>query len=169
MRRTGLGVMFSLLALILVPAVAAQQTTGSIQGTVSDAGGAIVAAASVTVVNDDTGYTRTVTSGGDGNYAFSELSPGHYRLKVTKDGFKTAEQTGIELHVGSPVVVNVSLTVGTVTEVLTVEANAIEVDTTSGTLGTLMESKQVQELPLNGLNFIGLTLLVPGASPAPRV
>jgi hypothetical protein len=164
MRRTGLGVVFSLLALILVPAIAAQQTTGSIQGTVSDAGGAVVAAATVTVVSDDTGYTRTVTSGGDGIYAFQELSPGRYHVTVKKEGFKTAEQTGIELHVGSPVVLNVSLTVGTVTEVLTVEANAIAVDTTSGTLGTLMDGQQVRELPLNGLNFIGLTLLVPGAS-----
>jgi hypothetical protein len=164
MRRTGLGVMFSLLVLALVPAVAAQQTTGSIQGTVSDAAGAVVAGAAVTVTSDGTGYTRTVTSGGDGSYAFPELVPGRYHVTVKKDGFKTAEQTGVELHVGSPVVVNVSLTVGTVTEVMTVEANAIAVDTTSGTLGTLMDGQQVRELPLNGLNFIGLTLLVPGAS-----
>lgn len=166
MRNTGFGALVSslVLALILAPAASAQQTTTAIQGTVMDAGGAVVAGATVMVVSDDTGYTRTVTSGGDGIYAFAELSPGHYHLKVTKDGFKTAEQKGIELHVGSPLVVNVSLTVGTVTEIMTVEANAIAVDTTSGTLGTLMESKQVQELPLNGLNFVGLTLLVPGAS-----
>lgn len=167
MRNAGFGVVVSslvVLALILVPAASAQQTTTAIQGTITDAGGAVVAGATVTVTSDDTGYTRTVTSEGSGIYAFAELSPGHYHLKVTKDGFKTAEQKGIELHVGSPLVVNVSLAVGTVTEIMTVEANAIAVDTTSGTLGTLMESKQVEELPLNGLNFIGLTLLVPGAS-----
>jgi hypothetical protein len=164
MRRTGLGAFVGLLVLILAPVMAAQQTTGVIQGTILDAGGAAVAGASITVVNDDTGYTRTLTSGETGIYAFTELTPGHYHLKVTKDGFKTENQEGIELHVGSAVVVDVKLAVGTVTESMTVEANAIAVDTTSGTLGTLMEGQQVRELPLNGLNFIGLTLLVPGAS-----
>jgi hypothetical protein len=164
MRRAGLGALFSLLVLILVPTVVAQQTNGTIQGTVLDSAGAIVAGASVTVVNDDTAYSRTVTSGADGIYAFLELSPGHYHLKVTKDGFKTENQQDIELHIGSPIVINVKLTVGTVTESMTVEADAIAVDTTSGTLGTLMEGQQIRELPLNGLNFIGLTLLVPGAS-----
>jgi Carboxypeptidase regulatory-like domain len=164
MRRTGFGAFVGLLVLVLAPALAAQQTTGVIQGTILDAGGAAVAGATVTVVNDDTGYTRTLTSESTGIYAFTELTPGHYHLKVTKDGFKTENQQGIELHVGSAVVVDVKLTVGTVTESMTVEANAIAVDTTSGTLGTLMEGQQVRELPLNGLNFIGLTLLVPGAS-----
>jgi hypothetical protein len=164
MRRTGLGVLFSCLVLILAPVVVAQQTTGVIQGTILDPAAAAVAGAMVTVVNNDTGYSRTLTSGATGIYAFTELSPGRYHLKVTKDGFKTEEQQGIELHVGSTVVVDVKLTVGAVTETIAVEANAIQVDTTSGTLGTLMEGEQVRELPLNGLNFIGLTLLVPGAS-----
>jgi hypothetical protein len=164
MRRTGLGAFLSVLVLILAPAMVAQQTNGTIQGTVLDTAGAVVVGASVTVVNDDTGYTRAATSGGDGLYAFAELSPGRYHLKVTRDGFKTEEQQGIELHVGSTVVVDVKLAVGSVSETMTVEANAIAVDTTSGTLGTLMEGQQVRELPLNGLNFIGLTLLVPGAS-----
>lgn len=166
MRNAGLGVALGLLALffLLTPAASAQQTTATIQGTIMDTGGAVVAGAAVTVISDDTGSTRTVKSEASGIYAFQDLSPGKYHLKVTKDGFKTEEQKDIDLHVGSQLVLNVSLTVGSVTEVMTVEANAIAVDTTSGTLGTLMESKQVEELPLNGLNFIGLTLLVPGAS-----
>jgi len=164
MRRTAIGALFSCLVLILASAAVAQQTTGVIQGTVLDAAGGAVAGAAITVVNNDTGYSRTLTSGATGIYAFTELSPGRYHLKVTKDGFKTEEQQGIELHVGSTVVVDVKLTVGAVTETVAVEANAIQVDTTSGTLGTLMEGQQVRELPLNGLNFIGLTLLVPGAS-----
>jgi hypothetical protein len=164
MSRTRLGALFSVVVLILAPAMVAQQTNGTIQGTVLDSAGAVVVGASVTVVSNDTGYTRTATSGANGLYAFAELSPGRYHLKVTKDGFKTEEQQGIELHVGSTVVVDVKLTVGAVSETMTVEANAISVDTTSGTLATLMEGQQVRELPLNGLNFIGLTLLVPGAS-----
>jgi Carboxypeptidase regulatory-like domain len=164
MRRTGLGVLLSVLALILAPAALGQQTNGTIQGTILDAAGAVVPGASVTAINDATTYSRTETSGANGIYAFTELSPGRYHLKVTKDGFKTEEQKDIDVHVGSTVVVDVKLTVGTVTETMTVEANAVQVDTTSGALGDVKEGEEVRELPLNGLNFIGLTLLVPGAS-----
>jgi hypothetical protein len=164
MRRTGLGVLFSWLVLILAPLMAAQQTNGIIQGTVSDAGGAVVTAADVTVVSDNTDFSRSVPSGTDGSYAFTELPPGRYHVKVTKQGFKTENQQNIDLHVGSTVVLNVKLTVGSVSEALTVEANPIAVETTTATLGQITEGAQVRELPLNGLNFIGLALLVPGAS-----
>jgi hypothetical protein len=166
MRRVVLGVLFSFVVLILASAGLAQnaQNNGTIQGTVVDAAGAGVAGAEVTVVNDEIGTTRVATSGAQGFYAFTELSPGKYHVTVKKEGFKVEVQSGIELHLGSTVVIDVKLQVGTVTESLTVEANAIQVDTTSGSLGVLTEGQQVRELPLNGLNFIGLTLLVPGAS-----
>ena len=164
MRRTALGVLFSWLMLVLVPALAAQQTNGIVQGTVSDAAGAVVAGADVTVVNDSTAYTRSTTSGADGSYAFAELPPGHYHVTVTKQGFKTETQQNIELHVASTVVLNVKLTVGSVSEALTVEANPIAVETTTASLGSITEGAMVREVPLNGLNFIGLALLVPGAS-----
>lgn len=164
MKRTALGVLFACIVLSLAPAVAAQETNGIIQGTVLDAAGAVVARAAVSVVNDGTGYTRTTTSGPDGSYAFTELPPGHYHVTVTKEGFKTETQRDIELHVASTVVLNVKLAVGTASEVMTVEANPIAVETTTATLGEITEGAQVRELPLNGLNFIGLTLLVPGAS-----
>ena len=164
MKSIWVGVLFSWLVLSLAPGVVAQETNGIIQGTVSDAGGAVVAGAAVSVVNDSTQYTRTVTSGSDGSYSFTELAPGHYHVKVTKEGFKTETQQDIELHVASTVVLNVKLAVGTVSEAVTVEANPIAVETTSATLGDITEGAQVRELPLNGLNFIGLALLVPGAS-----
>jgi hypothetical protein len=165
MKRTALGVvLFACIVLILAPAVVAQQTNGIIQGAVSDAAGALVAGASVTVVNDSTGYTRDTTSGTDGSYAFTELPPGHYHVTVKKEGFKAETQKDVELHVGSTVVLNVKLTVGSVSESLTIEANPIAVETTTAALGNITEGAQVRELPLNGLNFIGLALLVPGAS-----
>src|ERR1700734_561851 len=159
MKRTALGVLFACIVLILAPAVVAQETNGIIQGTVTDAGGAVVASADVTVVNDSTTYTRTTPSAAAGSYAFAELPPGHYHVKVTKQGFKTETQQNIELHVASTVVLNVKLTVGSVSESLTVEANPIAVETTTATLGSITEGAQVRELPLNGLNFIGLALL----------
>ena len=164
MKRTALGVLFACIVLILAPTVVAQQTNGIIQGTVSDVGGAVVAGATVTVVSDTTDYTRTATTASDGSYAFTELPPGRYHVKVTKQGFKTETEQGIELHVASTVVLKVKLSVGSVSETLTVEANPIAVETTTATLGSITEGKQVTELPLNGLNFIGLALLVPGAA-----
>src|ERR1700722_6009919 len=164
MRRTAFGVLFCGVMLILAPAVIAQQTSGTIQGTISDAAGAVVSGAAVTVVNDSTAYSRSVTTGSDGSYAFTDLPSGHYHIKVTKEGFKTESQQDIELHVASTVVLNVKLAVGSVAETLTVEANPIAVDATTAVLGSITEGAQVRELPLNGLNFIGLTLLVPGAS-----
>ena len=164
MKSRCLGVLFGWLILILVPGVVAQETNGIIQGTVADAAGALVAGATVTVVNDSTAYSRSVTSATDGSYAFTELAPGHYHINVTKDGFKTQTQQNVELHTASTVVVNVKLAVGSVSEAMTVEANPIAVETTTATLGNITEAAQVKELPLNGLNFVGLALLVPGAS-----
>src|SRR6204780_2209870 len=155
MRRTGLGVLFSWLVLILTPLMAAQQTNGIVQGTVADAAGAVVAGAEVTIVSDNTDFSRSVPSGTDGSYAFTELPPGRYHVKITKQGFKTENQQDIDLHVGSTVVLNVKLTVGSVSEALTVEANPIAVETTTAQLGQITEGAQVRELPLNGLNFIG--------------
>jgi hypothetical protein len=164
MRRTALGVLLGCLVLILTPAVVAQSTSGTIQGTVSDAAGAVLTGAAVTVVNDNNAYSRSVTSGSDGSYAFTDLPSGHYHLTVTKEGFKTEKQQDIELHPDSTAVINVKLAVGSVGETLTVEANPIAVETTTASLGNVTEGAQVRELPLNGLNFIGLALLVPGAS-----
>jgi hypothetical protein len=164
MKSIWVGLLVGGLVLILAPAVVAQQTTGIIQGTVTDAGGAVVAGATVTVVSDSTQSTRSDTSGTDGSFAFTELLAGQYHVSVTKAGFKTEEQRDIELHVASTVVLNVKLAVGTASETVTVEANPLEVETTNGTLGDVLESAEVKELPLNGLNFVGLTLLVPGAS-----
>src|SRR5882762_7473219 len=158
MTRTKLvGLLFCCLMLTFAPAGLAQnaQNNGTIQGTVVDAAGAAVAAAEVTVVNDDIGTTRTAMTSSTGFYAFNELSPGKYHVTVKKEGFKVEVQSGVELHLGSTVVVDTKLQVGAVSETLTVEANAIQVDTTSGSLGVLTEGETVRELPLNGLNFIG--------------
>ena len=164
MKSIWVGLLVGGLVLILASAVVGQQTTGIIQGTVTDASGLVVAGATVSVVSDTTDYTRSVASGTDGSFAFTELLAGHYHVTVTKEGFKTENQSGIELHVASTVVLNMKLSVGTASETVTVEANPLEVETTNGTLGNVLEGPQVRELPLNGLNFIGLTLLIPGAS-----
>jgi Carboxypeptidase regulatory-like domain len=165
MSRTNLGWLFSFLVLVLSPAVFAQTSgVGNIRGTVTDPQGAAVVGAQVTVVNAGTGYSRTATSGNDGSYSFPDLPPGLYNLKVAKEGFKTETERAVDLHVSSTAVIDVKLEVGAATSVIEVAANPIEVETTNGALGTLTEGSQVRELPLNGLNFVGLTLLVPGVA-----
>jgi hypothetical protein len=165
MSRTNLGWLLNFLALVLAPAVFAQTSgVGTIRGTVTDPQGAVVVGAQVTAVSTGTGYSRTVMTGSDGSYSFPDIPPGSYSLKITKAGFKTENEQAVDLHVSSTTVLAVKLQLGATSVVVDVEANPIEVETTNGALGVVTEGAQVRELPLNGLNFSGLTLLVPGVS-----
>jgi hypothetical protein len=156
--RTILALSFVLLLVFgACTSVQAQITTAALRGSVTDEQGAAIAGAEVTITNVDTGFTRSVTSGGDGEYNFPDLLLGSYRIRATHSGFKAAEQTGITLHVNDSLVVNIGLHVGAVSEQVTVEASPIAVETTNGELTGLIDGKQVAELPLNGT-------LVPGVA-----
>ena len=158
----------AVLALVLSSAFSAraQVTTADVRGTVMDEQGGAVAGADVSITSSNTGYTRSMKSGSDGSFTFTELPLGTYSIHATHDGFKAATQTGIVLHVNDSLVVNVSLKVGAVTESVTVEAAPIAVETTNGELSGLVQAGQVEELPLNGRNFMQLVTLVPGVAPA---
>ena len=164
-------IIISLLAVfvvVLCSAVGArgQITTAAIRGTVMDDQGAAIAGADVTFTGTDTGFTRSMKSGTDGEYNFPELPLGTYSVHVTHPGFKSETQTGIVLHVNDSLVLNVNMKVGQVSETVTVEASPVEVETTSGELTGLIEASQVSELPLNGRNFMQLITLIPGVAPA---
>ena len=147
-------------------ATRAQVTTGSIRGTVTDEQGAVVADATVTITNTETGLTRTVQSATDGAFTFPDLPIGSYRLRVTRTGFKAVDQTGITLHVNDNLTLNIALKIGAVSETVTVEASPIQIQTTNGELSGLIGANQVSQLPLNGRNFIQLVTLLPGVAPA---
>jgi hypothetical protein len=168
MKRMGLGVLVAWLALALslVPAAFAQVTTADVRGTIMDEQGAAIADADVSITSHETGFTRSMKSGTDGQYAFTELPLGTYRIHVTHAGFKAETQTGVVLHVNDSLVVNVNLKVGAISESVTVEASPVAVETTSGELTGLIQASQVSELPLNGRNFMQLITLVPGVAPA---
>ena len=167
-RRGGLRVCSFLRAVVLIaslaPIPAFAQTVGTILGTVKDTSGAVVPGANVTVRETQTGISRTLTTGGDGTYRFAALPVGHYDLKVESKGFRTETQTGIVLNVAQEVVINFSLQVGTLTSEVTVTAAPPVVDTTSSALGGLVNEKSIAELPLNGRNYLDLSLLQPGVS-----
>ena len=154
------------LLILAVPGItAAQLVTAALRGAVTDPQGAAVPDAEVTITDTATTFTRTVTASSDGVYNFPDLPLGSYRLRVSHPGFKAAEWTGIVLHVADSVVINVKLEVGPVSEQVTVEASAIQVETASGDLTALIQGNQVQQLPLNGRNFMELVTLIPGVAP----
>ena len=149
-----------ILGLMAIPASA--QESGTILGTVKDTSGGSVPAAKVTVTNTDTNDMRTVTTDDDGTYRVAGLRPGRYSVKVEKDGFKTTTQASLVLDVASQIVVNPTMEVGSATQEVTVTGEAPVINTTTSSLGNVINDQTISELPMNGRNFTDLTLLSPG-------
>jgi len=157
---------YSLLAVLLsIPlGLHAQQYSGSITGTVTDSTGAAIPGATVTVTNTGTAAKVTQKSGGAGDFTFAQLPVGTYQVQVTQGSFKEFVETGVVVHTSTVTQVPVIMQVGAVSQKVTVEANAVQVQTTSAALGEVVTGTQVRELPLAGENFVGLTQLSPGVS-----
>ena len=155
-----------LLAILALAATAFGQTTASIQGTVTDSTGAAVVGAKVTV--SGVGIERTTQTDATGSYSVPALPPGKYAVKIEKGGFQTQQTTDLQLEVSQNSVQNFSLKVASASEVVTVEATAPVVETTTVTVGQTITQRTVQELPLNGRHFVDLALLVPGTVTAPQ-
>ena len=165
-RRFGLQAVLLLLSIGLLVGVHAQSsTTGNITGTVRDPQGAAVPKAEITLVEDKTGASRTVTANEDGFYNVPSLPAGVYTVSTSPAGFKKTILTGVDLHVNENKTLNIDLQVGQVTETVTVTSDAAAVETRSGEVSSLISEKQVTELPLNGRNYAQLALMVPGVSP----
>jgi Carboxypeptidase regulatory-like domain len=145
-----------------VPA-AAQKFTASIRGTVTDPTNAIVAGAKVTAKNEETGLSRTMETNRDGNYSFPDLPLGSYQVEVEAKGFTTSVKTKIGLSVAEVRAVDFQLATGSVTETVSVEANA-GVNTTGAEVAGSISGETAVQLPLNGRNFMQLTLLQPGVT-----
>lgn len=144
----------------------AQEATGTILGTVTDSTGSIVPGASITIKNVGTNQTRTATAGVTGEFTFPSLSPGVYEVDVTAPGFKSVAISDIRLTAGDHTRENARLEIGAVSEVVTVSATTSSLQTDASSVNTTLTERAVQDLPLNGRNFIGLVLLTPGASDA---
>lgn len=165
-RRFGAQAVLLLLSIGLFIGVHAQSsTTGNITGTVRDPQGNVVPKAEITVEDEKTGTSRSVTTDDDGFYNVPTLPPGRYTLTTSPPGFKKTVASGLELHVNENKTVNVELQVGQVTETVTITSDATPVETRSGEVSSLISEKQVTELPLNGRNYAQLALMVPGVSP----
>jgi hypothetical protein len=144
-----------------LPALA-QFDSGQISGFVRDESGAVVPAASVVAKNEGTGEERRTTTNGDGYYVFPQLFVGRYSIATEAAGFKKFLKTGIVLNAEAKVSVGIDLSIGAVTDQVTVEASAAQVKTDSADVGTTIDTKQIQSLTLNGRNPIYLAALTPG-------
>jgi Carboxypeptidase regulatory-like domain/TonB-dependent Receptor Plug Domain len=155
---------FVALLLCITPALAQTGTTGALTGTATDPSGAVIVGATVTATNTGTGAERSTTTDTTGAYKLSLLQPGSYRVKFAAQGFKTAEVTGVTVNVTETAVLNHSLEIGAQTQQITVEATAVTLQTENATVGTLVSSKTVTDLPLNSRNYTQIINLSPGVS-----
>jgi hypothetical protein len=144
----------------------AQQYSGTIVGTVTDSTGAAVPGATVTLINPSNGSQVTQKSGAQGEFTFAQLPIGTYDVHVSQGNFKEYVQTGVEVHTSTNTEVKAMLQVGSQSQTVTVQANTVQVQTTSAAVGEVVNGTQVRELPLAGENFVGLTQLSPGVSAA---
>src|SRR5450432_1174994 len=143
----------------------AQQITGSIRGNVADSTGAVVAGATVTARQVETGLARTATTGRSGDYLLLELPVGHYALEVTAKGFQKYLQQGISLDVNETATVDTHLRLGAEAQQVEVRADAALVQSTVSSLGQTVMEREILDLPLDGRDFSKLGLLQPGVVP----
>ena len=143
----------------------AQVSTASVNGTVRDSSQAVIPEATVLLHNLATGVDRTTVSNSVGRYVIVNVMPGQYRLRVTKQGFKS-QVSVVTLVVDQTATLDFTMPVGATTQTVNVEATAVQLQASTAELGTAITHAPVNDLPLNGRNFTQLLTLTPGVSPA---
>src|SRR5213080_917974 len=152
----------SIVVLSVLPALA--QTQASISGVIHDPTGAVIPGVTVTVTNPATNFVRAAISNEAGVYNFPSLQPGRYNIKVELPGFRTITQNDVELQVQFAARIDFTLQVGDVSQTVEVEGTAALIATENATVGTVIENKQIVEMPLNGRNFLQLVAMSPNVS-----
>jgi hypothetical protein len=148
--------------LSLAAASFAQGDSASISGTIIDRQGGLVPDAKVSIVNTDTNVSLETKTNGAGVYNAPFLKPGHYRIVVTKQGFKQIDLRDVTLNVQDSVNRNFTLDVGATSETIQVNGNTVNINTTDATVSTVIDRQFVENMPLNGRSFQSLILLAPG-------
>ena len=143
---------------------AAQSTTGSISGSVTDQSKGVLPGVTVEVTNMDTGARRSLVTDVDGRYRALNLAPARYSVVAELTGFTKAARNGVQVQIGIDVPVNLTLGVGTVNENITVVGETALVDLSAAVVGGVVSTRQISELPLNGRSFMQLATLQPGVS-----
>src|SRR5262245_30075593 len=160
----GIGLLL-VLSLLAADATFAQRNAASIFGTVTDASGAAIPRVSVKATNENTGVISTATTNEVGNFTILDLAPGSYTLTATAQGFKQLVQQHIVLNVDQRAQSNGTLHVGDTSESVTVQAEIPLVDSTHANIGGVVDNVNTEGLPINGRQFLQLSLMLPGVSP----
>jgi len=162
------GVLFVLACLLLTlfsTFTYAQSGSSSVRGTVVDQQDRPMAGVTVTLANAEKNFSRTQTTNETGGYSFNTIPPGTYRIEAESRGFKKAVVADVRAQVDTPLVVDVQLEVGNVTETVSVSAGGeAPINTTDATIGNTFESRRIEELPLNARNVVNLLSLQPGVT-----
>src|SRR5215469_10038938 len=156
------------LSIALLPAnLAAQHATATVNGTITDASGNVVPNASIVITNQDTGVARHNTTNSSGYFTFLDLTPGPYTLNISKQGFRSIGLPIFNLVVNQTLTENETMEVGAVSETVTVSAGqeGVMLQNSTSELGSVINTSEIQQLPLNGRNFTNLLILSPGVSP----
>jgi len=151
--------------LLLSGTTFAQLSTASLSGTVRDSSGAVVPNAKIVLTNVATNVDHTTTSNGAGAYLFTDITPGTYTVHASAQGFAEQRIPEFALTVGQAAAIDFALAVGSQNTVVTVHGATPQLEATSANLGTVVATKQVNDLPLNGRDFTQLLTLTPGMSP----
>ena len=148
-----------------VAPVRGQTVTGTLRGLVMDRSGAVLPGVTVSAWNRETNRKHEVVSGSGGFYTITLLPPGRYRMEAERDGFKKLTRRGIRVRVNEQARADLTLQVGSLTEEVTIVTEVLLLELDSAAQGAVIENAQISLLPLNGREFLELTLLVPGAYP----
>ncbi len=157
-----LSILLLLVFTLVCTVPASADVYASLRGTVTDTTGAVVSGVKLTATNTGTGISFTETSKQDGSFSFQQLPIGDYRIKAELTGFKAYQASGIHLDLNQVFTLPVKLAVGAVSEQIVVEANPVQVETTSMQQGTVISGDQIVDMPLNGRNWTQLQQLEPG-------
>ncbi len=152
------------MSLFAFAGLALAQSVGEIAGEVRDTTGAALVGVSVVATNTETNVARNTTTNSQGAYDFPGLNPGNYSVRAEKQGFKTVVNTNIALQVQQSARIDIEMSLGSVSESVEVNAAAALLSTEDATVGTVIETKRIVELPLNGRNYLQLVALAPNVS-----
>lgn len=159
------GVLATLVFALWVPAAWPQTVTGTILGVITDPSGAVIANGQVTAINGAMGFKRSATTDNEGNYMLTFLPLGSYRVEISVPGFERTVREGIEVQADERIRVDIKLSVGQANQTVEVKAGAPLLETADATVGEVVETKQITDLPLNKRNFVDLVQLTAGVTP----
>jgi hypothetical protein len=150
------------ICIVTPPVAVAQQASATVNGVVTDPSGAAIIGAQVDLTNVNTSVVRSTTTNSDGAYAFINVVPGVYTVRATAQGFNAVAQSQVTLEVNQTATFDFHLKVGETQTTVTVEATAAAVESSTAELGTVVQTREVNDLPLNGRNFTELLTITPG-------